>query len=43
MAINTPRFHDQLIPPILFVENDYPNEIKDYMNQLGYQLVFIHE
>jgi gamma-glutamyltranspeptidase/glutathione hydrolase len=37
-AVNKPKFHHQWLPDILFVENSFPKDIRDQLQQMGYKI-----
>ena len=36
-AVNKPKFHHQWLPDSLFIERDFPADIKEKLEQMGYQ------
>lgn len=38
-AVNKPKFHHQWLPDVIFVEKDYPMEIREKLTAMGYKIV----
>ncbi len=37
-AVNKPKFHHQWLPDIIFVEKDFPMDVREQLKQMGYKL-----
>ncbi|MBS1933170.1 MAG: gamma-glutamyltransferase [Bacteroidetes bacterium] len=37
-AVNAPKFHHQWLPDILFVEKDFPMNVREELQKMGYQI-----
>jgi gamma-glutamyltranspeptidase/glutathione hydrolase len=38
-AVNKPKFHHQWLPDELMVEKDFPQSVRDQLQQMGYKIV----
>jgi gamma-glutamyltranspeptidase/glutathione hydrolase len=37
-AVNKPKFHHQWLPDVIFVEKDFPKDVREQLTQMGYKL-----
>ncbi|HTS43553.1 MAG TPA: gamma-glutamyltransferase, partial [Puia sp.] len=38
-AVNKPKFHHQWLPDVIYVEKDFPMDIRTQLEKMGYKLV----
>ncbi len=38
-VVNKPKFHHQALPDVIFVEKDYPMEVREKLTAMGYKVV----
>jgi gamma-glutamyltranspeptidase / glutathione hydrolase len=37
-AVNKPKFHHQWLPDVIFVEKDFPQDVREQLKQMGYKI-----
>jgi len=37
-AVNKPKFHHQWLPDLIFIEKDFPKDVREQLIQMGYKL-----